>query len=173
LGFTIANRILSNLKAHLRKWLKMEKIYTRHHARKYAKDNRIEEWIHEFINNEGNNVAFSEGLKIEKRIFIGPIIMPLDLFNRICGPEEDNKYIIDNKSFDERISRISTRLQSGWDMPPLIINFANNVFELTDGNHRYEALVRRGIMEWDIIIWITGEDDYDQFLISYGGYLKN
>ena len=40
-------------------------------------------------------------------------------------------------------------------MPPLIINRKDYMYELTDGNHRFEALKKLGIDKYWIIIWET------------------
>jgi hypothetical protein len=82
------------------------------------------------LNGDGNNVPFSDGLKLEKRFYTCPLKMPLKIFKRCCGPEDDMKFIINEIGFNNRVQAISERLKSGWDMPPLIINFENGKFEL-------------------------------------------
>jgi len=150
----------------------MDTIFTSQVAREFSKSGKIEEWIHLFLQDEGNNIPFSDGLKLEKRFYIGPIKMPLNLFSRCCGPEENMKYKLSFEGFQDRVSRILQRLESGWDMPPLIISFVNNGFELNDGNHRFEALSHFGVSEFDIIIWITKQEDYERFLEVYSSYLE-
>lgn len=149
----------------------MNELFTSGAAREFSRNERIEEWIHLFLRDEGGNIAFSDGLKKEKRIYIGPIKMPLHLFERCCGPEENMKYRIDQDSFECRVCKIRERMESGWDMPPLIINFSNNRFELNDGNHRYQAMISRGVDGCDTIIWITGDVDYQCFVELYSKYL--
>lgn len=149
----------------------MENLFTSKVAREFSKEGRLEEWIHTFLNDEGNNVAFSEGLKLEKRFYIGPLKMPLSLFKRCCGPEEDMKYQINKGGFEWRVSEIQKRMEGGWDVPPLIINFSDNTFELNDGNHRYQAMINKGVEEYEVIIWITGQADYQSFLDIYSNYI--
>lgn len=149
----------------------MKNIYTGKAAREFSRQGRLEEWIHRFLHSEGNNVEFSDGLKKERRKYIGPLQMPLNLFGRCCGPEENMKYRLDKEGFELRVSEIFKRLESGWSMPPLIINFSESAFTLTDGNHRYEAMLRLGLNESDVIIWTTGEDDYQQFIDEFSSYL--
>jgi hypothetical protein len=122
----------------------MEEIFTGKSAREYSNAGRLEEWVHKFLCSEGNNIDFSNGLKLEKRYYIGPIKMPLHLFERCCGPEDNMKYRINEDGFKGRVSEISKRINTGWDVPPLIINFSNNSFELNDGNHRYQAMINSG-----------------------------
>ncbi len=131
------------------------KISTLQAALDYKKKNQIEDWIHLFLHDEGDNIPFSTGLKLEKRIFLGPIKMPLSLFKRCCGPEKHLKYIIDKDGFEQKVEAIQKRFKNGWDMPPLIINYIHDEFVLNDGNHRYEALIREKVEEYYVIIWIT------------------
>lgn len=56
-------------------------------AYQYAKAGKIEEWIHLFLNCEGDNVPFSEGLRLKKRYYFGPLKFKLDMFTRCCGPD--------------------------------------------------------------------------------------
>lgn len=120
-----------------------------------------------FLHDEGDNIALSDGLKQEKRFFVGPIKMPLYLFERCCGPEENIKYQINEFGFKTNVNAIMERLKNDWDMPPLIVNYCKDDFELNDGNHRYEALIRSGIKEYYIIIWITNNKDYQNFNMKY------
>jgi len=131
-------------------------------AIEYARQNNLEEWVHEYLCGEGNNKGFSEGLKLEEREYTGPQLMPLDLFKRCYGPEPGVKYGIreDDKEqikwFWLNINGIAERYKAGdWDMPPLIIQDFDGEFELNDGNHRYGALKKLGINEYWIILWKT------------------
>ena len=63
-------------------------------AVEFAKHGRLEEWIHLFLCNEGDNKAFSDGLKLEPRRYSASEIMRLDLFERCCGPEDGIKHYI-------------------------------------------------------------------------------
>ena len=56
-------------------------------AIEYAKNNKLEEWIHLFLCNDGENVAFSDGVKLEPRKYQAPKLMSLNLFARCYGPE--------------------------------------------------------------------------------------
>lgn len=151
---------------------KVYSIFTGKFARVFSKEDRIEEWIHRFLCDEGNNIPLSDGLKREKRFYIGPLRMPIELFQRCCGPEENMTFRIDKGGFEWRVSEIRSRMESGWDVPPLIINYSDNKFELTDGNHRYEAFIRSGHKECNVIIWITRQEDYQQFLELNSRYLE-
>jgi len=119
---------------------------------------RLEEWIHLFLCNEGNNQAFSDGLRLQPREYHAPRMMKLDLFERCCGPEDGLKYQIPASDFRKNIRAIAKKFKTGnWDMPPLIINHMDGKYELNDGNHRFEALQKLGAHEYWVIIWETTE----------------
>ena len=126
----------------------------------YAGQNNIEEWVHEYLCGEGDNRGFSDGLKLEKREYTGPILMDLDLFTKTYGPEPGLKYSIreDDKEqikwFWFNTGGIHEKYRAGnWDMPPLIVNDDGGVYELNDGNHRLEALKMLGVKEYWVIFW--------------------
>lgn len=129
----------------------------------FGERGKIEQWIHGFLCGEGDNRPFSNGLKLSKRYYIGPIKISLNKFNRCCGPEDHMKYTIYKDAFEYRVNKMMDEIKSGWDIPPLIINYSNGVFELNDGNHRNEALKRSNITEYYAIIWITDEEDLNNF----------
>jgi ParB-like nuclease domain. len=127
-------------------------------AIEYARENRLEEWVHEFLCGEGNNKGFSDGLKLTEREFTAPALMKLDQFTRIHGPEEGMIYRAVGEEhigyFWDKIKKIEERYAAGdWDMPPLIIQHSDGVYELNDGNHRFEALKNLGVSEYWVILW--------------------
>ena len=73
----------------------MNNLYTSKKSIEYSNEGKLEEQMHMFLNNEGNNPDLSKGLKIEKTYYFEPVKMPLLLFSRCCGPEEGLKYKID------------------------------------------------------------------------------
>lgn len=140
-------------------------------ARAYAREGKIEDWIHLYLMSDGHNKEFSDGLKLFDRYFIGPIKMPLSLFCRCCGPEDNMKYRINEEWFEKHVTDLENVIKAVKDMPPLIVNYANGYFELNDGNHRFEAYSRLGIKEYYVIVWITEKIDYELFLSEYKEYL--
>ena len=136
-------------------------------VKSFAAAGRLEDWIHIYLLSDGDNKAFSDGLKIYDRYFIGPKVFPLSLFSRCTGPEEGIKYYIPAEAFEKYVSKLQKVLEEKDDMPPLIANYFDGQFELNDGNHRFEALKRLGITEYPFIIWITDKHDYDDFNIKF------
>jgi hypothetical protein len=125
-------------------------------AIKFASANKLEEWIHLYLCGEGNNKAFSDGLKLVPRRYFAPELFNLDKFERCCGPEKHMKFQVPEESFVKYVDAIALAYKNrGWDMPPLIVYREGNKFELNDGNHRYEALKKLKINQYWVIIWDT------------------
>lgn len=141
-------------------------------AIEFADEGRIEDWIHSYLLSDGHNKEFSDGLKLFDRYFLGPIKMPLSLFNRCCGPEDSMRWKINEEWFEKHVRHLQKVIMQESDMPPLIVNFVDDRFELNDGNHRLEAYNRLGIKEYYVIVWITEKDEYDSFMKLYSNYLE-
>ncbi len=136
-------------------------------AKEFADDDRLEEWVHLYLLSDGGNKAFSDGLKLFDRFYIGPLNMPLVLFNRCSGPEENMKYHENKEWFEKRVVALKDTFETTKDMPPLIVHYVDHDFELCDGNHRFEALKQLNIKEYPVIIWITEQDEYDEFVEKF------
>lgn len=63
-------------------------------AIQFSKEGCLEEWIHIFLRTFGGNLALSEGLKLEKRNWTGPALVPINQLIRCCGPEGEWNIII-------------------------------------------------------------------------------
>lgn len=142
-------------------------------ATSFAKENKIDEWIHTYLKDGDRNIPFSDGLKLFERYFIGPIKMPTNLFERCCGPEENMKYKVDKDYFPIHVKALEDSIKSDPDMPPLISHYVEHSFEMNDGNHRLQAYKNLGIEEISVIIWITEEAEYQEFMSKYSEYVKD
>lgn len=140
-------------------------------AKEFAAAGQLEEWVHRYLHAEGDNIPFSDGLKKAPRNFFGLTRMPLDLFERICGPEEGMRWPVDAGGFERIVGELVDSIRAGRDVPPLIIKYEAEKFELNDGNHRHEACRRLGVKTFPVIIWITEKADRDDFLRRYSEYL--
>lgn len=138
----------------------------------YAGNGKLEEWVHTYLLSDGHNKEFSEGLKLFDRYFLGPVKMPLSLFKRCCGPEENMKWRIPKEAFEEKVKTLQEVLARENDIPPLIVHYVEGEFELNDGNHRLEAFSRLGIEEYYVIVWITEKEEYMSFMESYSKYME-
>jgi len=57
-------------------------------------------------------------------------------------------------------------------MPPLIAHYVGQGFEMNDENTRLQAYKNLGVQEVNIIIWITEQDEYEEFMSRYGNYAE-
>ena len=57
-------------------------------------------------------------------------------------------------------------------MPPLIAHYVEHGFEMNDGNTRLQAYKNLGVQEVNIIIWITEQEEYEEFMSRYGNYAE-
>lgn len=141
-------------------------------AEQFARAGKLEQWVHSYLLSDGNNREFSDGLKLFDRYYLGPVVMPLKLFHRCCGPEENMTFRVDGEWFEKHVTELLEALRTQPDMPPLIAHYVDGDFELNDGNHRFEALNRMGVERYPFIIWITEDTERAEFMEKYGEYLK-
>ena len=140
-------------------------------ARAFAAEGRLEEWIHTYLCSDGHNKPFSDGLKLDKRFYIGPLEMPLSLFTRCCGLEETMQWQVHPEVFEKHVSPLEAAVRAHADLPPLIVQFTQDGFTLNDGNHRFEAFRRAGVETYAVIVWGTAPADQERFLQKYKQYL--
>ena len=145
-------------------------------AAAFAREGKLEERVHAYLLSDGDNKPFSHGLKLFDRIFLGPASMPLSLFHRCCGPEENMKWRVPAGPFDEKVQLMMEVAKEDREMPPLIVHYlfsekdGRPEFELNEGNDRFEAYQRLGLEETPVIVWITEKEEYLDFLEKYGQY---
>ena len=142
-------------------------------AQSYAAEGKLDVWIHLYLNREGRNPAFSDGLKLTERYYFSPVWFPLWFIRRCAGPEPGMKYRIDKDWWISHVSDLEKSIQNDTDMPPLLVSYVNGKFVLNDGNHRYQAYQNLGAENVPVIVWITEEADYESFLAGYGDYVKD
>lgn len=138
----------------------------------YAKNGKLEEWIHTYLQSDGHNQELSDGLKLFDRYFLGPIEMPLSLLKRCCGPEPDMKWRLPKEAFEKKVEELQKIISENNDMPPLIVHYVEGDFELNDGNHRLEAYSRLGVEKYYMIVWITEKKEYSEFMEKYSMYMQ-
>ena len=142
-------------------------------AKAYGEAGKMDAWIHLYLNEEGRNIPFSDGLKLFARYYFSPALFPVSLFKRCAGPEPEMKYRIDKDWWEQRVAGLEKSIQDDPDMPPLMVHYVDGEFELNDGNHRHKAYENLGIENAWVIIWITGKEELDDFMEKYGGYVKD
>jgi 8-oxo-dGTP pyrophosphatase MutT (NUDIX family) len=74
--------------------------------------------------------------------------------------------------FERRVEGLRAFHQGGGSSAPLLVNFSGGKFQLNDGNHRHEALVRDGVTAFPMIFWTTGDPDKQGLLDTLGPWLE-
>lgn len=138
-------------------------------ALRMAGAGELEAWVHGYLLSAGRNPAFSEGLRREKRYYLGPMEMELEGLERCCGPEPEMEYRVDAAGFEAHVAELQRAVLAGAGLPPLIANYHAGEFVLNDGNHRLEALRRLGIRRGWVVVWVSSEQDRQAFLSQYRG----
>lgn len=139
----------------------------------YGKEEKMDAWVHLYLNEEGRNIPFSDGLKLCDRYFFSPAEFPISFFKRCSGPEEDMKYRIDKDWWEHQIDDLTKVVKAGTELAPIIVHYVDGEFELNDGNHRLQVYRDLGIEKAWTIIWITEELELKDFVSKYGEYVKD
>lgn len=139
-------------------------------AKEYDANGLLEEWVHTYLLYERKNKPFADGLCLEERYFIGPMSMPLDLFERSSGPEENMKWRVHPIVFEERVQSWTDVFKKKEPLPPIIIGYTEGRFEINCNSPLFEALSRLKVEEFPVIVWLTKKTDYDDFCIKYKRY---
>ncbi|GGG12190.1 hypothetical protein GCM10010912_65770 [Paenibacillus albidus] len=138
------------------------------YALEYAQRGAIDEWIQLFLRNDGKNNAFADGLLLEKRYYIGPIMTDISEF----GIEEGApSYLTEAKDiawFFHVVDNMK-KAYGDWDVPPLIVNYSNRKYEINDGRHRNEALRQMKVKHAPVIFWTSSEEDHQYIMENIRG----
>lgn len=141
-------------------------------AKKYNDHNMLEEWIHTYLLFERKNKAFSDGLYLENRYYLGPLAMPLSMFVRSSGPEEGIKWQVHPEVFEDKVNAWREKIQREEILPPVIVGYADGEFEINCNNPLFEALLREGVTYFPVIMWTTRKEDYEDFISKYAPYTE-
>lgn len=147
-------------------------------AQKYAREGRLEEWIHSYLNRPDPraNLGLSVGLKRKQRWWNGPLEMKLAELNRCEGPEVYMEYSVDPYYWAKRTTEMANSLTQLLDIPPLIVHCGTGFYlSIRDGNARHEAMRLKGWQACWVIIWYDTATDYRRHTkrLVKAGYLCN
>jgi len=114
-------------------------------------------WIRNYLEKEGNQ-GLLQALSQNYADYIDIIEFPLSQLKKIDGPEEiTNRQPLD--VWETRVSELESNIGEGIYPPPLIVTDFCRPFEIVDGNHRHEALMRNGIeIYWTIFLFRNHEN---------------
>ena len=133
---------------------------------KYAQDGHLEDWIDAFLRAEGNNVPLADGLKKQKRYWIGPLQFPLRRLARCCGPEEGMEYQESLEDWSQKVDSLIDYIQSGGELPPFVVQYRAGIFSIRDGSHRYGAYEKLGRETYWTLIWCDSEEAFAEMKMA-------
>src|SRR5712671_868243 len=128
----------------------------------YAHNGQLEDWIDAFLRAEGNNIPLADGLKNQKRYWIGPLQLPLKRLVRCCGPEEEMEYRVSLEDWNTKVGSLIEYIQSGGELPPFIVQYRQGIFSLQDGSHRYGAYEKLSRETYWTLIWCDSEEAFEE-----------
>jgi hypothetical protein len=137
----------------------------------HAHNGQLEDWIDAFLHAEGNNVPLADGLKKQKRYWIGPLQFPLKRLVRCCGPEEEMEYRESVEAWNAKVDSLIEHIKSGGELPPFIVQYRQGIFSIRDGSHRYGAYEKLGLETYWTLIWCDSEEAFEEMktAIPYRG----
>lgn len=110
------------------------------------KQSQLKNWVIKFLGNTpGSNPGLVKHIRDHPNlIFQEPTTVELAQLVPISGRPEDKRKFNDPQ-WDARIDKMVADIKTGWNPPPLIItNYWGQENALSDGNHRWAALIKAG-----------------------------
>jgi hypothetical protein len=134
----------------------MENEFTVESALLAREKGELKNWVIGLLLSE-KSYELAEKIKTEEAVAIEMLNFPLAKLKKIQGPEEDESQRQPAHVWEEKVSNFTRELENGFSPAPLIVTDFWNHFEVADGNHRHEALERKGIMNYWTIFFIKHE----------------
>lgn len=135
-------------------------------AAKAAERDELAEWVRAFLASPGSdNPVLANELTERHRWWIGPLLLPLHLLQRLAGPPTHPVLCpVDEEYWDDRVDDMARRIdEETWTPAPVIVSYEDGRFVLEDGNHRAEGLRRAGRESAWAVIGFADEEDLAAF----------
>jgi hypothetical protein len=132
-------------------------------AQQAAAAGQLEPWIYGYLQGGAwANRGLLEGLQKQQRWWLGPMEVELDRLSRCCGPEPGMEYRVPADAWDKRVAALAAGLTDPAARPPLIAMYDNGELSIRDGNHRHEAMRRRGWRTGWVVIWHNSWEEWEE-----------
>ncbi len=132
-------------------------------AERLASEGRLEEWVHRYCTTgRWANQGLSDGLRLQKRWWNGPIEIPIAELVRRVGPEPEREYRVSPEHWRAWTQGMAQSMPDARSIPPLIAEYLGGTLELADGNKRCGAMEFLGWKTCWIVVWYNLEEDYQR-----------
>jgi len=130
-------------------------------AIEYARSGQIETWIQAYLTSgDWANPGLADGLRLQQRWWIGPVPVNISDLTRAYGPEPWMEYRVAREHWEQRITGLMHSIIELMIIPPLIVEYRAGSLSIRDGNHRHEAMRRKGWLKCWAIVWHNSEEDF-------------
>jgi hypothetical protein len=131
-------------------------------AQQAAAQEQLEAWLYRYLQaGAWANLGLFEGLQRQPRWWLGPLEIDLGRLSRCCGPEPGMEYPVPAEAWDARVTALAERLSQPLEMPPLIVEYDQGRLSIRDGNHRHEAMQRKGWRTGWVVIWHNSQVEFE------------
>jgi Phytanoyl-CoA dioxygenase (PhyH) len=122
---------------------------------------RLDDWAHRYLSaGPWANAGLRDGLRLQRRYWIGPLLLPLDRLERCCGPEPGMEFPVPAEAWQRKVGGIASGLTDAMDVPPLLVEWRAGALSVRDGSHRHAAMTAAGWRACWAIVWCNSADDY-------------
>ena len=118
------------------------------------KNNKLYEWLQDFLRSEGKNPKLADIITNERPVWIGLIEYDLNKLKRAMGPEPEMVFIEEKEKWDKRINNFVQLLKNGLKPCPIIASDYWDDIQICDGTHRFEALKLVGVKKYWTIFFV-------------------
>ena len=122
---------------------------------------RLDDWAHRYLSSgPWANGGLRDGLRLQRRYWIGPLLLPLNHLERCCGPEPRMEFPTPADAWQRKVAGIASGLTDPMDVPPLLVEWRAGRLSVRDGSHRHAAMTAVGWNACWVIVWCNNADDY-------------
>lgn len=127
-------------------------------------DRRLDAALQRLLRHGSNaNPALADGLRLRRRWYLGPLLLPLADIPRSSGPEDGMPYPEAPEVWNQRVDVMVAAIRAGWQPPPLLVEVGSH---LMDGNHRHAALLRAGIDRYAAVLMFSDSHSRSAWALS-------
>lgn len=118
-----------------------------------GKDNKILEWVFAFLQSHERNAVVVQDIQKREITQMHLVEFPLHLLQGTVGRQNGESHTESLSNWLERVKAIEDKIEQEELPPPIIVTDFWQKLHVVDGNHRREALLKRGYKSyWTIFI---------------------